>query len=152
MLRKLLEERIRQLDTRAEGFETQLRRVVRMLVLMRRCSQKTAARLLGMEPRSFARRLAHYKIEFRNLVNEVRYEISRRLISDSRLPMSQVADILGYSEASAFTRAFRRWSAMAPTSWKAEHMGDQAASWHDFDRADREVQEEDIALAERRNQ
>ena len=78
------------------------------------------------EPRSLARRLAREKIEFRCLVEEVRYEIARQLISDTSLPMSEVAAILGYSEASAFTRAFRRWSDTTPRSWRAEYIDGQA--------------------------
>jgi AraC-like DNA-binding protein len=123
MLRELLEERVREDDAKkGESFRTRLRRFIRMLVLTKRCSLGTVARLFAIEPRSLARRLAREKIEFRCLVEEVRYEIARQLISDTSLPMTEVAAILGYSEASAFTRAFRRWSDTTPRSWRAEHI------------------------------
>jgi AraC-like DNA-binding protein len=42
-------------------------------------------------------------------VNETRFEIAHQLLHDTQSPLAQIA-ALGYSEASAFTRAFRRWS------------------------------------------
>ena len=36
------------------------------------------------------------------------------------MPLAQIAAALGYSEASAFTRAFRRWSGQTPTTWRTE--------------------------------
>ena len=123
MLRKLLEERVRELDARQGGsFRLQLRRFVRMLVLTQHCSLETVARLFAIEPRSLARRLAREEIEFRGLVEEVRYESARRLIRHTSLPLIEVAAILGYADASAFTRAFRRWSDTTPKSWRAKHL------------------------------
>ncbi|MFI4997054.1 MAG: AraC family transcriptional regulator [Hyphomicrobiales bacterium] len=120
LIRKLLEDRIRELDV--ESFEAKLRRFVRTLVMTKQCSLVTAAELFGIEPRSLARRLEHEEIEFRKLVDEVRYEVSQHLIADTSLAMTQIAASLGYSEASAFTRAFRRWSGMTPMSWRAKHL------------------------------
>jgi AraC-like DNA-binding protein len=126
LIRKLLEDRIGELEAQSAGsFAVQLRRFVRMLILARRCSMEAAARLFAMEPRSFARRLDREAIEFRGLVNEIRYEVAQQLISETSLPIAQIAAILGYSEASAFTRAFRRWSATTPKSWRTEHTDDR---------------------------
>jgi AraC-like DNA-binding protein len=119
LIHKLLEDRIRELDV--ESFEAKLRRFVRTLVLTKQCSLVTAAELFGIEPRSLARRLEREEIEFRKLVDEVRYEVAQHLIADTPLAMTQIAASLGYSEASAFTRAFRRWSATTPMSWRAKH-------------------------------
>ena len=52
--------------------------------------------------------------------NEIRFEIARQLLEDTEVPLAQIAAALGYSEASAFTRAFRRWSGQTPTAWRAE--------------------------------
>ena len=35
------------------------------------------------------------------------------------MPLAQIAVALGYSEVSAFTRAFRRWSGQTPTAWRS---------------------------------
>jgi AraC-like DNA-binding protein len=39
--------------------------------------------------------------------------------ADTNLPFGQVAAVLDYSEASAFTRAFQRWSGQTPKAWRA---------------------------------
>ena len=57
---------------------------------------------------------------YRAITNEIRFEIARQLLTDTRVPLAQIAAALGYSEASAFTRAFRRWSGQAPTTWRDE--------------------------------
>jgi DNA topoisomerase-3 len=47
-------------------------------------------------------------------------EIARQLLEDTEVPLGQIAAALGYSEASAFTRAFRRWSGQTPTAWRTD--------------------------------
>jgi AraC-like DNA-binding protein len=56
---------------------------------------------------------------YRAITNEIRFEIARQLLQDTQVPLAQIAAALGYSEASAFTRAFRRWSGQTPTAWRS---------------------------------
>jgi AraC-like DNA-binding protein len=123
LIRRLIEDRIGELDVSAgEQFGAQLRRLVRTLVLTRRCSLEAVAHLFGIEARTLSRRLEQEKIEFRTVVEEVRYEIAQHLLADTSLSMTQVAATLGYSEPSAFSRAFRRWSGTTAVEWKATHL------------------------------
>jgi len=117
---QLVEERVAQLDAQAShGVESQIRRLLRTLVLSRRCSLTAAAQLLNTGPRTLARRLERERISFRAVADEVRYEVARHLLADTSLSMTQIALFLDYSEASAFARAFHRWSGIAPTAWRA---------------------------------
>ncbi len=50
--------------------------------------------------------------------------IARQLLEDTVMPLGEIAAALGYSEASAFTRAFRRWSGETPKAWRTRHRGD----------------------------
>jgi len=68
------------------------------------------AELLSMHRRTLNRRLDACGTTFQTLVEEVRFGIARQLLEDTDLPLSQVAATVGYSDVSAFTRAFRRWS------------------------------------------
>ena len=76
-----------------------------------------------MHRRTLNRRLKAQNYTFHELVNEVRYEIARQLLEDTRMPMSQIAVTLDYSDASAFTRAFRRWSGTTPAAWRTWTLG-----------------------------
>ena len=53
--------------------------------------------------------------------SEIRFEIARQLLGDTKVPLGQIAAALGYSEAGAFTRAFRRWAGQTPTVWRYTH-------------------------------
>jgi AraC-like DNA-binding protein len=72
-----------------------------------------------MEPRTLFRRLEREELTFRKLVDEVRYEVARHLLADTSLAMTEIAAVLDYSEATAFARAFRRWSGLTPMNWRA---------------------------------
>ena len=56
---------------------------------------------------------------YRAVANEIRFEIARQLLQDTEVSLGQIAAALCYSEASAFTRAFRGWSGLTPSAWRA---------------------------------
>jgi AraC-like DNA-binding protein len=123
LVRRLVQQRIHEVEGHAaESLEGQMRRLLRTLVLARCYSLQTIAHYLHLQPRTLARRLEREEIQLRTLIDETRYEVARHLLADTRLPMSEVAALLDYSEASAFSRAFRRWSGRSPVEWRAEHL------------------------------
>jgi AraC-like DNA-binding protein len=68
------------------------------------------AGLFALQPRTFGRFLAAEGAAFQKLVDEVRFEIARDLLANSEMALGQVAAVLNFSQPSAFTRAFHRWS------------------------------------------
>jgi len=96
----------------------QLRAMLRILLINRRYSREQAAQLFSIHPRTLNRRLEEEGYTFQGLIDEVRYEIARQLLENTYLPIGQIAAILNYSEAGAFTRAFRCWSGHTPTAWR----------------------------------
>ena len=52
--------------------------------------------------------------QFHHLLAETRFRLAKHYLSDPRLQLNQIALLLGYSEQSAFTRAFSAWSGIAP--------------------------------------
>jgi AraC-like DNA-binding protein len=75
-----------------------------------------AARALGMSTRTLQRRLRERGIVFAGLVDEVRRRLSARYLADSTLTLGEIAWLLGYSESSAFNRAYRRWTGRSPSA------------------------------------
>jgi AraC-like DNA-binding protein len=100
-------------------FVDQLHRVLHGLVITGWGSVEQAAFLFGMHRRTLNRRLAAQGTSFRALLQEVRFEIAQQLLRDTRIPVADVAEALGYAAAGAFTRAFQRWSGQSPTAWRA---------------------------------
>ncbi|MGE0038633.1 MAG: AraC family transcriptional regulator [Xanthobacteraceae bacterium] len=105
-------------DDNALAFAAQVRRVMRTQLTNRRVSVDAVAELFGMHRRTLSRRLKTEGTTFDEILNEVRFEIANHFLADTDMPLSQIAAALDYSEASAFTRAFRRWSGASPSDWR----------------------------------
>jgi AraC-like DNA-binding protein len=118
--RRRLEQQITALENLDSADLTgQLRRALRTLLLTRQSSLEQVARLFALPRRTLNRRLEEQGTTFQGLVYEVRYEIARQLLEDTRMSMGQIAATLDYGDASAFSRAFRCWSGQNPTAWRA---------------------------------
>jgi AraC-like DNA-binding protein len=83
--------------------------------------EQLAARL-GTSSRTLHRRLEQRGLSFKQLLEELRYQFARRYLADASLSLPEIALLLGYSEQSAFTRAFRRWSATTPLQYRKTHL------------------------------
>ncbi|WP_426615852.1 AraC family transcriptional regulator ligand-binding domain-containing protein [Bradyrhizobium sp. McL0616] len=74
---------------------------------------------LGMSRRTLARALAADGLTFSELLDELRAALAKRYLSEKELPISQIAWLLGYREASSFTHAFGRWTGSTPRLFRA---------------------------------
>ena len=102
-----------------------LDRVMRVLVpsvLAGAPSLKATAGLLVMHPRTLNRTLEKRGFSFRDAVNEARFEIASQLLRDTRVRVGSLAQVLGYSEASAFTRFFTSMAGQPPSEWKEKDL------------------------------
>lgn len=77
------------------------------------CSLASAARRLGLAPRTLQRRLKVEGTNYRRVMDEVRLSLALQLLS-SPLSIGEAAQHLGFSEPSPFFRAFRRWAGATP--------------------------------------
>jgi AraC-like DNA-binding protein len=73
------------------------------------------ARRLGVSPRTLQRQLMDHGLEFRRVVDEVRWRAAEPLVTSTDLALERIAEQLGYSDAKAFRRAFRRWTGASPS-------------------------------------
>jgi AraC-like DNA-binding protein len=58
-------------------------------------------------------------LSFKSLVEDVRRDLALSYMKQRQLPLSEVALLLGYSELSAFSRAFRRWTGKSPRAFRS---------------------------------
>jgi AraC-like DNA-binding protein len=120
-LSRLLEKQIDALQLRhGDDFPGQVRSVLRSALLTGNATADRVAALFSMHSRTLNRRLDAFDTSFRQLVDESRFEIARQLLRDSSMGVIEIADMLDYADASAFTRAFRRWSGTTPARWRAD--------------------------------
>lgn len=73
---------------------------------------------LGVTGRTLQRRLVEQGSSFKELLDEVRRELACAYLKKSSISLSEIAYLLGYSDASAFNRAFRRWVDETPAEYR----------------------------------
>ena len=73
---------------------------------------------LGMSGRTLQRRLSDRGYSFQSLVDDSRRELAERLLEETGYPLAEIAFLTGFSEQSAFNRAFRRWAGQTPRSFR----------------------------------
>ncbi|MEM9573437.1 MAG: AraC family transcriptional regulator [Pseudomonadota bacterium] len=73
---------------------------------------------LGMGARTLQRRLAENGVSFQSLVDHARRTLAQQLLRETEYSLAEIAFLAGFSEQSAFTRAFKRWSGQTPRSYR----------------------------------
>ncbi|WP_309887707.1 AraC family transcriptional regulator [Archangium sp.] len=109
------------LRKRGEAEPEELSEAVRRLVMRDARevpSLEEAARQLSMSGRTLRRRLEAEGTRYQELVDEVRAAISKRHLGLRGLAVGEVAYLVGFSEPSAFHRAFKRWTGMTPQEFR----------------------------------
>jgi AraC-like DNA-binding protein len=79
------------------------------------------AKELGMSRRTLQRRLSEHGASHHSLLDEVRRDLSRKYLLESETALGEVAYLLGFSEVSAFHRAFRRWTGLTPKDYRRKY-------------------------------
>jgi AraC-like DNA-binding protein len=102
-----------------EDLVSQLRRMLPALIAARNAVPTVAAQRVKVTVRTLNRRLATHGTSFRRLREEACYAITCQLLKATDMPAQEIARHLGYANASAFTRAFQRWSGKGPARWRA---------------------------------
>lgn len=75
---------------------------------------------LGLRRWTLQRCLADEGVSFSDLVEGVRHQLARLYVERTHVPLADIACLLGYSEISAFSRAFTRWYALPPRQFRAQ--------------------------------
>lgn len=79
-------------------------------------SKAAVAGMLGMHPRTLQRHLAAENTSFEILRETVQKELAMQYLAETRVQLTQLAGLLGYSEQSVFTRACQRWYGTTPSA------------------------------------
>lgn len=96
----------------------QLHRSLRLLLLAGKSSGDELAQTLLLHRRTLNRRLQAQGTTFREILDDVRFEVARHLLEHTDAPINDIAAGLCYAEVSAFMHAFRRWTGTTPAQWR----------------------------------
>lgn len=93
-----------------------VRQVLQRTLGTAQSGKAAVAALLNMHPRTLQRHLAAERTSFEALREAVQRETARRYLCETRVPLTQLASLLGHAEQSVLTRACRRWFGMTPSA------------------------------------
>ncbi len=118
-LNELLRElALRRMEARpSEGVVAVVRQMVENALPDEPRVGEVAARL-SIKPRTLQDKLHHEGTTFRSLVDDVREALARQYLERPELDIADIAILVGYSDARAFHRAFRRWTGRTPGSFR----------------------------------
>jgi AraC-like DNA-binding protein len=108
-------------EDRSPDLRLRVERIITKLLSRREAETKPVAHELGMSVRTLTRRLGDLGVSFAQILDELRHDLALRYLRDPNLSLSQIAFLLGYSELSAFSHAFRRWARTTPGEWRTKH-------------------------------
>ena len=80
--------------------------------------QEAIADTLHVSLRSLQRRLKEEDTSFKDLLEETRRQLALQYLRDSRRSIGEITYLLGFSEPSNFTRAFKRWTGKSPAQYR----------------------------------
>ena len=78
-------------------------------------TEAAAANALHTTKRNLHRKLQAQGTTFKQLLTETRQELAEQYINDSTLSLTEISYLLGFSEASSFTRSYKRWIGLPPS-------------------------------------
>ncbi len=76
------------------------------------------AERLFLTERTLQRRLQEAGTTFKKLLTEVRIDLADNYIRDSNLSLNEISFLLGFSELSSFSRAFKHWKGSSPRNYR----------------------------------
>lgn len=88
-------------------------------------SIEEVAEKLNTTPRTLQRRLQAEGVVFRQLVESIRQHHAERLLLLNQKSIGEVSDLLGYSDVTNFSRAFRRWAGCSPRDYLKQRVAGQ---------------------------
>lgn len=117
-----------QFPARAVPVATRVRTIIARNVDSEECTSERVAATLGLQLRTLQRRLREEGTSFEAIRDEVRREIALQCLSRTRVPLSRVAEMLGYAEPSAFSRSCHRWFSASPRELRKQLCHEQTGA------------------------
>ena len=123
-LHQVLDAHLRTLQQDySDDYCGQIRHLIKQALTTGDCSIDKVAGFLAINKRTLQRQLKLHDTSYKNLLEEVRFDIARRYLSESSGSLSALADMLCYSELSVFSNAFRLHYGISPREWKKRQSG-----------------------------
>jgi AraC-like DNA-binding protein len=101
-----------------DHFEQQLYKYVLRAMQDGKPTIEEVARYMKLSARTLHRRLEERQLVFKSILQKTREQLAKQYLKEGHLTLSEIALLLGYSEQSAFSRAFKQWSDETPLKFQ----------------------------------
>ncbi len=101
-------------------FVTALKQEIKLQLGEGASTLRALSRRMGVETGALQRRLRELDVSYNDLLRAVRQDLALRYIRETDMPLTEIALAVGYSELSAFSRAFRAWTGVSPQRYRQE--------------------------------
>lgn len=101
----------------------QTKNVIRGLLLEGVPRKEMVAKRLGLTERTFQRKLQQFDCSYQQLLDEIRLEQAKELLTQTELPVQEIAIRLGFSEPRSFHRSFKKWLGHTPGDYRDQYKG-----------------------------
>ncbi len=125
MYRQLTEQAERYIKSlySQDDIAGELKRKLADLMARGEANADAACRALKLSRRTLQRRLKAEKTSFQKVLREVREVLAVNYLGDARLKSVEIAMLLGYSNISTFTTAFKSWYKIPPAEYRQKILG-----------------------------
>jgi AraC-like DNA-binding protein len=96
----------------------QVRDALEVMICGNRPTITKVAKSLGMSRRTLQRRLGELGTTYQDVLDDVRHQLARRMLTSTGLGVAEIAFLLGFAEANSFVRAFQGWEGSTPAKWR----------------------------------
>jgi len=120
LLRILVSYANQQLESlqAAEGFESKVKRSIMNLMSPNFPTVAEVATNLNLSSRTLQRKLGEENSSFKEVLESTKKEMALNYLSQKQYEIKMIADLLGYSDTSAFNRSFKRWTSQSPAAYR----------------------------------
>lgn len=101
-------------------FVLRVRRIIFELMMTGKVSSRLICERLGIHERILRRHLHSQNTSVRELISSAHHELACQLLTNTSLSVAEIAKTLGYSDITAFSRAFRNWTGLPPDRWRRQ--------------------------------
>lgn len=116
LLQRYAADQLAKIPTSAR-FSQRVRACIRSMLPLGTITADTIAAEFRMSERTLRRRLQEETTSYQEILDDVRAELARHYLTKEKRGIDEVAFLLGFSDQSAFTKAFRRWTGQTPADF-----------------------------------
>jgi len=103
-----------------DDFLIKVKRSIKVCLEQQQISAELVAKTMNLSLRTFYRHLQEQGVNYRSLLANTRYSLAKTYLQDSNISLAEIALTLGYSEQSAFSRAFTSWAGNTPSQFRIQ--------------------------------